>query len=883
MWSGVCAALACFRLCADNSQLAAHRADHARYPQNTVEGIRSAVRQGVGMVEIDVRVCKTGELLVICEPDLALTTDGTGMVTDVTFDYVRSLSVCERSKYGEAFVGKFRIPTLEEALDAIPVGGPYVNLHCGENVCAGAARLVKKKGLLAQAFVSALDPGIAAARKAVPEIMACNMHRPAKPSLKWTHEDHMRYVRSTIELKCQFMQPIGVENVPPADVVKFAHENGIKVSYFKCDDPKRRAEIFAETDVDFIFTDRVPGACTGSEFAFNGSMEEFRERNPYGWRPVNGFKFVRGAGRDGSVGAELLQHNVKKPAYIESKFPILGGRSYEVSVWIRTKDVKGNKSGAGLYAEVKDADGRYIEGAQIYPRGSLGTKGWTRYSGVVNAPHAATTMSAGVMLFAGVEGQAWVDDFSCVMLPQIPVQQVVTDAYRNQTAGKRVLLSAVLGLEKVSGIKARFELVDGRGKVVRTVVPKNLSINHASAFADLKGIPAGCYDVNFILTDERGKALGTASCPLEVLNKLPDRKVTLDDRQRTVVDGRAFFPLGMYSYDIKEEDVKMYAEAPFNTIMSYRVPTDEQMDTFAKHGIKAIVGFSNYFYGLAKKFKTQDEEYDFFTNSINRLKGHSALLAWYLHDEIPLEYLPRLKVRQRLAHELDPDHPTWGVVCLPYNTGLLLETFDICGNDPYPVYHDGKKDLYKSWHWPQLSRQLTCRSRGVWQVPQAFSWANYQKLAEVKGEARNPTFDEMRTMAYQQIAGGANGLLFYSFHDVHTTMRKDPKVGAVLWDDIRRLAHEIRERETIWLSDETDSVRVMGLNQAKVSARAFRQGKADYILVAAGEKDGCTVEIEFLSGSRTVRSLFGPPVAPKGARACQLKLPTYGVALVMAE
>lgn len=327
----------------------------------------------------------------------------------------------------------------------------------------------------------------------------------------------------------------------------------------------------------------------------------------------------------------------------------------------------------------------------------------------------------------------------------------------------------------------------------------------------------------------------------------------------------------------------MYAEAPFNTIMSYRVPTDEQMDTFAKHGIKAIVGFSNYFYGLAKEFKTQDEEYDFFTNSINRLKGHPALLAWYLHDEIPLGYLPRLKVRQRLAHELDPDHPTWGVVCLPYNTGFLLETFDICGNDPYPVYHDGKKDLYKSWHWPQLSRQLTCRSRGVWQVPQAFSWANYQKLAEVKGESRTPTFDEMRTMAYQQIAGGANGLLFYSFHDVHTTMRKDPKVGSVLWDDIRRVAREIRERERIWLADETDSVCVTGPKKVKASLRAFRCDGAEFILVASGESAASTVEISFKSGSRSLWSLFGSTISLKSVQAFRLDLPPYGVAFLKAK
>ena len=118
----------------------------------------------------------------------------------------------------------------------------------------------------------------------------------------------------------------------------------------------------------------------------------------------------------------------------------------------------------------------------------------------------------------------------------------------------------------------------------------------------------------------------------------------------------------MYSYDIDASDIDRYVEAPFNCIMSYRVPSNEQMDYFQRKGIRAIIGFSNYFYTLAKQFESIDDEYDFYTNSINRLKGHPSTLAWYLHDEIPLSFMPRLLERQRLAHLLDPEHPTWGIL-----------------------------------------------------------------------------------------------------------------------------------------------------------------------------------------------------------------------------
>ena len=68
----------------------------------------------------------------------------------------------------------------------------------------------------------------------------------------------MRYARETVEGKYEFLQYIGKNNVPPVDVVEYLHDNGVKVSYVICEDPDRRAEIFAKSGVDFIFTNDLP-------------------------------------------------------------------------------------------------------------------------------------------------------------------------------------------------------------------------------------------------------------------------------------------------------------------------------------------------------------------------------------------------------------------------------------------------------------------------------------------------------------------------------------------------------------------------------------------------------------------------------------------------
>ena len=247
-----------YRLRCGNSRLAAHRGDNFRFPQNSIPAFKSAVELGAGMVELDVRRCKSGELMVIGEPGLEMTTDGTGTVFEASFDYLRTLSACAPLQFGDKFKGKYRIPTLDEALDAIPPDGPYVNCHCTSDTAAETALVIKRKNRLARAFVATERPGAIAARKAVPEIMICNMERPAVSTKTWTHEEHMAYARNTVKNRHEFLQYIGKNNVPPADVVKYLHDNGVKVAYVICNEPARRAQIFAESGLDFIFTDMLP-------------------------------------------------------------------------------------------------------------------------------------------------------------------------------------------------------------------------------------------------------------------------------------------------------------------------------------------------------------------------------------------------------------------------------------------------------------------------------------------------------------------------------------------------------------------------------------------------------------------------------------------------
>ena len=78
----------------------AHRGASLGHPENTIEAFEAAIGLGADAVEFDVRMSADGHAVVMHDPDVSRTTDGTGLVCEMTLEEIRKLGV----------------PTLEEAL-----------------------------------------------------------------------------------------------------------------------------------------------------------------------------------------------------------------------------------------------------------------------------------------------------------------------------------------------------------------------------------------------------------------------------------------------------------------------------------------------------------------------------------------------------------------------------------------------------------------------------------------------------------------------------------------------------------------------------------------------------------------------------------------------
>lgn len=109
-------------------QVIGHRGASSEAPENTLAAFRRALQIGVDAVELDVHLSSDGEPVVLHDPLLERTTDGSGLVGGKTLDELRRLDAGRW--FGEEFAGE-RIPSLGEALDLLRSVRVIVELKSG--------------------------------------------------------------------------------------------------------------------------------------------------------------------------------------------------------------------------------------------------------------------------------------------------------------------------------------------------------------------------------------------------------------------------------------------------------------------------------------------------------------------------------------------------------------------------------------------------------------------------------------------------------------------------------------------------------------------------------------------------------------------------------
>lgn len=133
--------------------VASHRADWRNWPENSLEGINSAIEMGVDIVEVDLQLTKDSVLILMHDAKLDRTSTGKGKISDYTYAELQKM----RLKNGVSIYTCHKIPTLEEVLN-LSKGRVMLNLDKADRYFDLVHALAKKTGTERQLIMKGRKP-----------------------------------------------------------------------------------------------------------------------------------------------------------------------------------------------------------------------------------------------------------------------------------------------------------------------------------------------------------------------------------------------------------------------------------------------------------------------------------------------------------------------------------------------------------------------------------------------------------------------------------------------------------------------------------------------------------------------------------------------------
>jgi len=133
--------------------VAGHRGYKAKYPENTMLGFRKALALGVDMLELDLRLSRDGQLVLMHDATIDRTTNGHGKVERHTWKELRAFDAGQ----GE------RIPAFEEFLAWVHTTGLFLNVEIKtktRETVDRAVALLERYHMLGRSVIACFDAGI---------------------------------------------------------------------------------------------------------------------------------------------------------------------------------------------------------------------------------------------------------------------------------------------------------------------------------------------------------------------------------------------------------------------------------------------------------------------------------------------------------------------------------------------------------------------------------------------------------------------------------------------------------------------------------------------------------------------------------------------------
>jgi glycerophosphoryl diester phosphodiesterase len=127
--------------------IGAHRGAMGYAPENTLAAFETAIQQGTHRIELDVRLTRDGHVVVMHDASVDRTTDGNGVVAEMTLAEVQTL------KCG----GTEPVPTLEETLGLARGRCKLLVEIKPPGIADEVVTVIRAEGMVADCTISAFD------------------------------------------------------------------------------------------------------------------------------------------------------------------------------------------------------------------------------------------------------------------------------------------------------------------------------------------------------------------------------------------------------------------------------------------------------------------------------------------------------------------------------------------------------------------------------------------------------------------------------------------------------------------------------------------------------------------------------------------------------
>ncbi len=524
--------------------------------------------------------------------------------------------------------------------------------------------------------------------------------------------------------------------------------------------------------------------CFGTETYANMLANPGFENGSDGWRPLKAaaqqFEVTGAEKHTGGYSLKIGNPFHYTIYYGQILKGIEGGATYRFSAWI-----KGGP--AGLCIEFYDAKGKWMDSKSAVKWKV--EQNWQEWQLEQKMP--PETVSVLAWLICPGKGPAYFDDVNFKKVSDSASIQLSPARISVAAAQKQFPMQLILTRNPEAGLselKICRDDTKEEWKLTFTAIPRDKRIDLNVRLPEL--LP-GKYRLSGTMSNgERSESADIYVCNLE-------KPALLDARGSFIVDGKPYFPRGIYGHSFNSKELSLLKNQGFNTCYSAYDFTNRKLlaDLFEE---TRQAGMRLMFYIRLKDMMKDEAYFQKLTETIRAYANHPALLCWQLEEEPPLKPEAVVNAIPRTYHiikTIDKVHPI--VIThnrFPKEFDFYKNLSDVIDIDSYP--------LSGARHQPleQIAQDVSKAAMGrpaAWQGIAASLQSGWTPDLSTQ-----PAPEQAHVMVYLALVSGAKSIFWYSFREANGyELTKTP-----LWPHLKKINDEIEKLTPILLLGDEVSI-----------------------------------------------------------------------------